>query len=90
MEPKEDSVRVWVGRNLLQAQFMKQVLADSGIEFLYSELNAAGYEAGIYDYSLWVSQSDAARARTLMQQAEEAMSAELDQDAPSDDDTQAY
>jgi len=62
---------------------MRQLIVDNGIECLYSELNAVGYEAGIFDYSLWVSKKDAARARALLEQAEEEMSAALDAESDS-------
>jgi hypothetical protein len=86
MEQKDETTRVWVGRDLLQAQFMRQVLLDNGIESLYTEHNAVGYEAGIYDYGLWVQNEEAARARALLAKAEEDMSAALDADTePADE-----
>lgn len=85
MEQKDETTRVWVGRDLLQAQFMRQVLLDNGIECLYTEHNAAGYEAGIWDYALWVRNEDAAQARALLVKAEEDMSAALDADTEPTD-----
>jgi hypothetical protein len=78
VEPKEDSVRVWVGLDLLQAQMMKQMLLDTGIEC------SADRDLGVLPFGefgeigLWVSKADEARARELLEQLEDEMSAELD------------
>ncbi|MGH9804089.1 MAG: putative signal transducing protein [Candidatus Acidiferrales bacterium] len=81
MEPRENSVRVWVGLDLLQAQMMKQMLLDSGIEC------SADRDLGVLplgefgEIGLWVSTADQARARELLEELEEQMSAELDTDS---------
>ena len=78
MEPKEKSVRVWVGLDLLQAQMMKQMLLDSGIEC------SADRDLGVLplgefgEIGLWVSRDNEGRARELLEQLEDQMSAELD------------
>ena len=81
MEPKEKSVRVWVGLDLLQTQMMKQMLLDSGIEC------SADRDLGVLPFGefgeigLWVSTADEAKARELLEQLEEQMSAQLDADS---------
>ena len=78
MEPKEKSVRVWVGLDLLQAQMMKQMLLDSGIEC------SADRDLGVLplgefgEIGLWVSRDNEGRARELLEQLEDQMSAQLD------------
>lgn len=87
MEPKEKSVRVWVGLDLLQTQMMKQMLLDSGIEC------SADRDLGVLplgefgEIGLWVSTADEARARELLEALEEQMSAQLD--AEPDDGTES-
>jgi len=88
MEPGESTVRVWVGLDLLQAQLMERALVDSGIECFLAQLNAVGYQAGIYEHSLWVAKKDEARARSLVEQVEEEMSAALDaEETPGQNDS---
>jgi len=78
VEPKEKSVRVWVGLDLLQAQMMKQMLLDSGIEC------SADRDLGVLplgefgEIGLWVSRDNEGRARELLEQLEDQMSAQLD------------
>jgi len=82
MKAKEDTVRVWVGLDLLQAQMMKQMLIDSGIECL-ADRDMGVIPAGEFgEMGLWVSQSDEAQARTLLERMEEEMSASLDNELP--------
>jgi len=84
VERQEKSVRVWVGLDLLQAQMMKQMLLDSGIEC------SADRDLGVLPFGefgeigLWVSKTDEARARQLLEQLEDEMSAQLD--APDSDE----
>ena len=78
MEPKEKSVRVWVGLDLLQAQMMKQMLMDSGIE-CSADRDLGVLPVGEFgEIGLWVSTADEARARELLEQLEDQMSTQLD------------
>ena len=78
MEPKEKSVRVWVGLDLLQAQMMKQMLMDSGIECT-ADRDLGVLPLGEFgEIGLWVSRDDEGRARELLEQLEDQMSAQLD------------
>jgi hypothetical protein len=82
MKAKEDTVRVWVGLDLLQAQMMKQMLIDNGIE-CSADRDPGVIPAGEFgEIGLWVGQSDESRARKLLEQMEEEMSAELDEESP--------
>lgn len=82
MKTKEESIRVWVGRDLLQAQMMKQMLIDNGIE-CSGDRDLGVIPTGEFgEIGLWVSKSNEARARTLLEQMEEEMSADLDEEAP--------
>jgi len=84
VEPKEKSVRVWVGLDLLQAQMMKQMLLDSGIE-CSADRDLGMLPVGEFgEIGVWVSKADEARARTLLEQLEDEMSAQLD--APDSDE----
>ncbi|MGH9863295.1 MAG: putative signal transducing protein [Candidatus Acidiferrales bacterium] len=84
MEPGENTVRVWVGLNPLQAKLMEQILLDNDIE-CFSSLDAGMVLAGgRYETSLWVGKNDEARARTLLETAEAEMSEALDQEPPAD------
>jgi len=78
VEPKEKSVRVWVGLDLLQAQMMKQMLMDSGIE-CSADRDLGVLPVGEFgEIGLWVSTADEARARELLEQLEDQMSTQLD------------
>jgi len=86
VEPKEKSVRVWVGLDLLQAQMMKQMLMDSGIECT-ADRDLGVLPLGEFgEIGLWVSRGDEGRARELLEQLEDQMSAQLD--AESDEGTE--
>ena len=81
MEPREKSVRVWVGLDLLQTQMMKQMLLDSGIE-CSADRDLGVLPVGEFgEIGLWVSTADEAKARELLEQLEEQMSAQLDADS---------
>ena len=78
MNREEESVRVWVGLNLLQAQMMKQMLLDNGIECT-SDRDLGVLPTGEFgEIGLWVGKATEARARELLEQMEEEMSAALD------------
>lgn len=86
MEPKENSVRVWVGLDLLQAQMLKQVLLDNGIE-CSADRDMGVIPAGEFgEIGLWVSKKDEGRARNLLQQTEDEMSEQLDRSLPDDEE----
>ncbi|MGH9813257.1 MAG: hypothetical protein ACRD4T_08995 [Candidatus Acidiferrales bacterium] len=64
---------------------MEQALLDNGIECFLTQLNALGYEAGIWEHSVWVTKKDEARARELVQELEDEMSEQLDQEIEEED-----
>ena len=87
MEPKEKSVRVWVGLDLLQAQMMKQMLQDSGIECT-ADRDLGVLPLGEFgEIGLWVSRGDEGRARELLEQLEDQMSAQLDTESDEGTET---
>jgi hypothetical protein len=84
MEREEDTVRVWVGLNFLQAQMMKQMLLENGIE-CYGDRDPGVLPLGeLGEIGLWVSKQDGPRARQLLEEVEDAMSAELDEESSDD------
>ncbi len=83
MEREEDTVRVWVGRDPLQAKLMEQMLLDNGVECFSSGDRAMELMGSRGDIGLWVARKDESRARALLEEMEEEMSAALD----ADDDT---
>lgn len=85
MERGEETVRVWTGLNLVQAMFLEQELQENGIEYFQSKDTGLFLAAGRMEISFWVGKKDEARARTVLRQAEEEMSAALDADAPETD-----
>jgi hypothetical protein len=86
MERREQSVRVWVGLDLLQAQMLKQVLLDNGIE-CSADRDMGVIPAGEFgEIGLWVSKDNEARAQTLLQQTEDEMSEQLDRSLPDDEE----
>lgn len=85
MERNENTVRVWVGLDLLQAQLMKQTLLDNGIECTADRDPGVLPTGEFGEIGLWVGKDDEARARTLLVQLEEEMSSELDRESPEDE-----
>lgn len=87
MERDEDSVRVWVGLNLLQAQLLEEVLREHGIECFSGQETGLFLAGGRLEISLWVPEHEEKRARALLERAEEEMSEALDAegDAPQAD-----
>jgi hypothetical protein len=81
MDRDTDTVRVWVGLDPLRAQYMEQALLEEGIECLLTPLNAAGYEAMIFEHSLWVAREDAGRARRLLRELDKELNAQLEASA---------
>ncbi len=81
MADKDEMVQVWTGLNLLQAKRMEEILRRSEIEaFLPAEDDVMEMLGARTDYGLWVRKDDAARARNLLEEAEEEMSQALDAD----------
>lgn len=78
MQREEESVRVWVGLDLLQAQMMKQMLLDSGIECSADRDPGVLPTGELGEIGLWVGKKDEAQARALLEQLEDQMSAALD------------
>ncbi|MFQ5662962.1 MAG: putative signal transducing protein [Terriglobia bacterium] len=80
----EETVRIWVGLNLLQAQMMKQALLDSGID-CFADRDLGVIPAGEFaEIGLWVGKQQEARARALLAEMEEKMSAQLERNFPED------
>ena len=81
MKPDEATVRVWVGLDLLQAHMLKQMLVESGIE-CFADRDLGVLPTGeLGEIALWVAKKDEARARELLTEMEDEMSAELDADS---------
>ena len=85
MESKESLVRVWVGFDLLQGQLMKQMLRDNGIECFSPRDRGVIPTGALGEIGVWVGQEDEARARALLEQWEEEMSARRERDLPEED-----
>lgn len=89
MKPKEESVRVWVGLDLLQAQMMRQMLLDNDIECTADRDMTSMIPAGEFgEIGLWVSKADEPRARALLEETEEQMSKQLDRETPEESETE--
>jgi len=86
MRREEETVRVWVGLNLLQAQMLRQALLDNGIECTTDRDIEVLPAAVLGEIGLWVSKQDEVRARALLSAMEEEMSAELDRDLSEDEE----
>ena len=84
MEREEESVRVWVGLDLLQAQMLKQMLLDTGIECSCDRDSRILPTGEFGEIGLWVRRQDEERARALLEQMEDEMSAELDAEGPTE------
>jgi len=81
MEREEESVRVWVGLNFLQAQMMKQMLLENGIE-CFGDRDPGVLPFGeLGEIGLWVSKQNEPQARQLLEELEDAMSAQLDEES---------
>lgn len=87
MRREEASVRVCVCLDLLQAQLMKQLLLDNGIECMADrDMDRGMIPAGEFgEIGLWVSKQDEARARALLEEQEEEMSAANELEIPEKD-----
>ncbi|HSC77710.1 MAG TPA: DUF2007 domain-containing protein [Candidatus Acidoferrales bacterium] len=86
MDEREGLVRIWMGLNSLQAEFMRQLLVDHNIE-CFSALDTGMLYAGArYETSIWVTKENEERARGILGEAEESMSEQLNAES-SDDGT---
>jgi hypothetical protein len=80
MKPEENSVRVWVGLDPLQAEMMKQMLIENGIECFHDRSVEVLPVGGMGEIGIWVGKGDEARARELVQALEDEMSEQLDKE----------
>ncbi|MFQ5723686.1 MAG: putative signal transducing protein [Terriglobia bacterium] len=85
MSQSQETVRVWVGLDLLQAQMLRQMLEDNGIACL-ADRDLGMIPAGEFgEIGLWVNKQDERQARTLLHELEDRMSADLDREIPEDE-----
>ena len=84
MKTGEDTVRIWVGMDPLQAEMMKQMLLENGIECFHDRSVEMLPVGGMGEIGVWVSKADEARARELVQALEDEMSEQLDQETEED------
>ncbi len=89
MKPEESTVRVWVGLEPLQAEMMKQMLLDSGIECFHDRSVEVLPLGGMGEIGLWVSRENEARARELVTALEDEMSEALDAETDEEGDSEA-
>jgi len=80
MKPDENTVRVWVGMDPLQAEMMKQMLLENGVECFHDRSVEMLPVGGMGEIGIWVSKTDEARARELVQALEDEMSEQLDKE----------
>lgn len=85
MREEEATVRVWVGLDILQALMMKQMLLENGIECM-TDRDPGVIPAGeLGEIGLWVGKGDEQRARALLEEMEDRMSADLDRELPDEE-----
>ena len=84
MKTGEDTVRIWVGMDPLQAEMMKQMLLENGIECFHDRSVEVLPVGGMGEIGIWVSKADEARARELVQALEDEMSEQLDKEIEED------
>ncbi|HEX9764174.1 MAG TPA: DUF2007 domain-containing protein [Candidatus Acidoferrales bacterium] len=80
MKSGEGTVRIWVGLDLLQAEMMKQMLLENGVECFHDRSVEVLPLGGMGEIGVWVSKADEARARELVQALEDEMSEQLDKE----------
>ncbi len=85
MKPGEDTVRVWVGLDPLQAEMMKQMLLENGVECFHDRSVEVLPVGGMAEIGLWVSKASEAQARELIQELEDEMSEQLDKEIEEED-----
>lgn len=75
-----------MGLDLLQAHMMKLMLLDNGIECM-ADRDLGVIPAGeLGEIGLWVGQENELRARELLEQMEDRMSADLDRELPEEEE----
>ena len=80
MKSGEGTVRIWVGLDLLQAEMMKQMLLENGVECFHDRSVEMLPVGGMGEIGVWVSKADESRARELVQALEDEMSEQLDKE----------
>ncbi len=85
MKSGEDTVRVWVGLDPLQAEMMKQMLLDNGVECFHDRSVEVLPVGGMAEIGIWVSKASEAQARELIQELEDEMSEQLDKEIEEDE-----
>jgi len=86
MKPGEDTVRVWVGLDPLQAEMMKQMLLENGVECFHDRSVEMLPVGQMGEIGVWVSKADEARARGLVQELEDEMSEQLDKEIEEEEE----
>ncbi len=89
MKPGESTVRVWVGLDSLQAEMMKQMLLDNGIDCFHDRSVEVLPLGSMGEIGLWVSRENEARARELLTALEDEMSEALDAEIDEEGDSEA-
>ena len=84
MKAGEGTVRIWVGLDPLQAEMMKQMLLENGVECFHDRGVEMLPVGGMGEIGVWVGKADEARARELVQALEDEMSEQLDQETEED------
>ena len=85
MKPGEDTVRVWVGLDPLQAEMMKQMLLENGIECFHDRSVEVLPVGGMAEIGIWVGKASEAQAREFIQELEDEMSEQLDKEIEEED-----
>jgi len=80
MKPDENTVRIWVGMDPLQAEMMKQMLLENGVECFHDRSVEVLPLGAMGEIGVWVSKANEARARELVQALEDEMSEQLDKE----------
>ncbi|MCI0403689.1 MAG: DUF2007 domain-containing protein [Acidobacteria bacterium] len=86
MKAGEDSVRVWVGLDPLQAEMMKQMLLENGVECFHDRSVEVLPVGGMAEIGIWVSKASEAQARELIQELEDEMSEQLDNEIAEEEE----
>ena len=89
MKPEETTVRVWVGLDPLQAEMMKQMLLDNGIDCFHDRSVEVLPLGSMGEIGLWVAKQNEARARELLTALEDEMSEALDAETDEEGDSEA-
>lgn len=87
MKREENSVRVWVGLDPLQAEMMKQMLLENGIECFHDRSVEMLPLGQMGEIGVWVGKADEARARELLMALEDEMSKQLDAELEEEEES---